>query len=134
MPLDVKVDGERELIWASGRGVVVNDDLLDYVRIYLIEQGLRSYDEIFDLSKADLLDLTYEGLAAVAAAAAPTDPQETPTKIAILVSESVSVGISRMYQTLREDRGGRRNLRIFWELSELLEWMELPADVRLGVG
>lgn len=108
--------------------MVSDDDLESYVDEYLVQKGLREFGEVFDLSRSDLLDLTYVGLSRVAAAAAPTDPEDTPTQIAILVSESVGLGISRMYQTLRETKGGRRNLRIFRECHPLLEWMGLPCD------
>ena len=62
------------------------------------------------------------------AAAAPTDPDDTPTQIAILVSEEVGLGVSRIYQTLRESRGGRRKLRIYRDLPSLRAWMGLPED------
>jgi hypothetical protein len=127
MPLAVQVLPERRLIWVEGRGVVTDHDLVTYVHEYLVEKNLRSWDEVFDLSSADLMDLTYAGLSEVAAAAVPTDPEESPTKIAILISEAVGIGISRIYQTLREGKGGRRALRIFWEREDLLTWMELPS-------
>lgn len=128
MPLDVRIIPERQLIWVDGRGVVTDDDLVGYVREYLVEKGLRSWDEVFDLSQADLLDLTYAGLSEVATTAVPTDPLESPTRIGILVSEGVGVGLSRMYQSLREEKGGRRIVRIFWDQEDLLAWMELPQD------
>jgi hypothetical protein len=128
MPLKVSVYPQNRVIWASGYGAVTDDDLSDYVQEYLVEKGLRCLDEIFDLRGADLLDLTYRGLSLAAQAAASTDPDESPTKIGMLVSETHGLGISRMYQTLREDKGGRRNLRIFRELSDVREWMELPED------
>ncbi len=133
MPLAVQVLSEEELIWVTGEGHVSDEDLAAYVREFLVDRGLKEFDEVFDLSRADLLDLTYEGLSRVAAAAAPTDPAHAPTRISILVSEALGLGISRMYQSLREGRGGRRNLRIFWDLSELLEWMELPGDLSVLV-
>lgn len=129
MPLAVQVHPDMKLIWVKGIGVVSDDDLGEYVDEYLVRRGLRDYGEVFDLSHADLLDLTYLGLSRVAAAAAPTDPEDTPTRIAILVSEAVDVGISRMYQTLRETKGGRRNLRIFRDLPPLKAWMELPEEL-----
>jgi len=128
MPLDVQVIPERELIWVDGRGVVTDDDLVAYVQKYLVEKDLRSWDEVFDLSTADLHDLTYAGLSQVATTAAPTDPLESPTRIGILVSEAVGMGLSRMYQSLREGKGGRRAVRIFWDRKDLLTWMELPLD------
>jgi hypothetical protein len=116
------------LICAVGSGVVSDDDLIQYVEEYLVRRGLREFGEVFDLTEADLLDLTYIGLSQVAAAAAPTDPDHTPTQIAILVSEAVGLGVSRIYQTLRESRGGRRNLRIYRDLPSLRAWMGLPED------
>jgi len=128
MPLQVQVYPERTLIWVRGLGVVTDEDLAEYVRDYLVDQDLRSWDEVFDLGEADLLDITYMGLSRVAAAAAPTDPEETPTRIGILISEAVGMGISRLYQRLREEKGGRRALRVFWEREDLLEWMGLPSS------
>ncbi len=128
MPLAVRVHPDLKLICAVGSGVVSDDDLIRYVEEYLVRRRLRDYGEVFDLTEADLLDLTYIGLSRVAAAAAPTDPDDTPTQISILVSEAVALGVSRMYQTIRENQGGRRNLRIYRELSPLRAWMGLPED------
>lgn len=105
--------------------MVTDDDLLRYVQEYLTDDELKSFDELFDLSACDLLDLTYAGLAGVAQAAAATDPQAEPVKIAILVSEALGMGLSRMYQSLREAKGGRRHTRVFWDRDECLEWLGL---------
>lgn len=123
MPLEVRIDPERELIFADGKGLVTDQDLLGYIRRYLQEEGLHGYDELFDLSKADLLDLTYSGLAEVASAAAATDSKTKPTKIAVLVSEATGMGLSRMYQVLREDQGGSRRIRLFWDRGKCLDWL-----------
>jgi hypothetical protein len=125
MPLTVRVDPQRRIIFVEGVGVVNDDDLLDYVQEYLAGEALRGYDELFDLSAADLLDLTHSGLSSVAAAAAATDPEAAPTKIAILISETRGMGISRYYQSLREAKGGRRQTRVFWDEEECREWLEI---------
>jgi hypothetical protein len=126
MPLEVNISPERTLLWVVGKEAVTDEELIEYVQEYLVRRGLRSWDEVFDLSAADLLDVTYAGLSRVAAAAAPTDPEESPTKIGILISEAVGMGISRMYQSLREGKGGRRSVRVFWVREELMAWMGLP--------
>ena len=123
MPLRVQVDRDREIIFVDGQGVVTDDDLLSYVAEYLGGDGLQGFDELFDLSGADLVDLTYAGLASVAKAAAATDPDAEPTRIAILVSETLGLGLSRMYQSLRESKGGRRSTRVFQDRSECHEWL-----------
>jgi len=125
MPLEVRIDPERELIYAGGKGLVTDQDLLGYIREYLLEDALSGYDEFFDFSEADLLDLTYSGLAEVASAAAATDSETKPTKIAVLVSEASGMGLSRMYQVLREDKGGSRKIRLFWDREECLDWLGL---------
>ena len=128
MPLEVRIDPERELIYAGGIGLVTDQDLLGYIRDYLERPDLSGYDEFFDLSEADLLDLTTTGLADVASAAAATDSETKPTKIALLVSEASGMGLSRMYQVLREDQGGNRKVRLFWDRGECLEWLGLDED------
>ncbi|MBT8396020.1 MAG: hypothetical protein HKO65_15250 [Gemmatimonadetes bacterium] len=125
MPLRVEVDAKKEMILVSGEGVVTDDDLLEYVQEYLLGSDLRGFDELFDLSEADLQDLTYAGLSSVAAAAAASDSDVAPTKIAILISEARGMGVSRLYQSLRESKGGRRHTRVFWDRTECLEWLGL---------
>jgi len=125
MPLRVEVDVDKEMILVSGEGVVTDEELLLYVEEYLYGKKLRGFDELFDLSEADLQDLTYAGLSSVAAAAAATDPDADPTKIAILVSEARGMGVSRLYQSLRESKGGRRHTRVFWDRAECREWLGL---------
>lgn len=127
MPLRVRVDPELEIIFVDGEGVVTDDDLLGYVHEYLGGEELRGFDELFDLSAADLLDLTYTGLSSVAALAAATDPKADPTKIAILISEAQGMVVSRMYQSLRESKGGRRQTRVFWDRTECREWLGLTS-------
>jgi hypothetical protein len=127
MPLRVEVDSEKKVILAYGEGVVTDQDLLDYVHEYLSGGELSRFDELFDLSEADVRDLTYPGLSAVATAAAATDPDQGPIKIAILVSETRGMGVSRLYQSLRELKGGRRHTRVFWDPVECREWLGLDS-------
>lgn len=127
MPLNVNVDSERRIVFVRGEGVVTDQDLLTYVVEYLVGGGYRGFDELFDLSEADLLDLTHAGLSSVAEAAAATDPAAEPTKIAILVSETHGLGISRYYQSLREAKGGQRLTRVFRDSAECREWLGLSS-------
>jgi len=127
LPLLTHIDPEHRVIIVLGEGIVTDDELLEYVGKYLRELGLHGYDELFDLTEADLHDLTYAGLSAVASAAAATDPRGAPSKIAILVSQVLGLGLSRMYQTLREVKGGHRFTRVFWDRKECMEWLGLPS-------
>jgi hypothetical protein len=127
MPLQVRVDRERRIIFVQGKGAVTDDDLLTYVHDYLHGRKLQGFDELFDLSRADLVDITYPGLASVAQAAAATDPEAEPTRIAILVGETLGLGISRMYQSLRESKGGRRHTRVFQDQEECREWLGIGS-------
>jgi hypothetical protein len=125
MPLTVRVDPDLQVIFVSGEGVVTDADLLQYVAEYLSGGELHGYDELFDLTEADLLDLTYTGLAKTAAAAAATDPEAASVKIALLVSEIRGMGITRLYQSLRQSKGGRRETRVFTDAAECREWLGL---------
>jgi hypothetical protein len=127
MPLLVRVDHEKRVIFVRGEGIVTDGHLLDYVSEYLSDPEVRSYDELFDLTDADLHDVTYKGLASVASAAAATDSGGASIKIAILVSQVLGVGLSRMYQTLREVKGGQRLTRVFQDRADCMEWLGLPS-------
>jgi hypothetical protein len=127
MPLVVHVESEKRVIFVRGDGIVTDRHLLDYVGEYLSDPELRGYDELFDLTEADLQDVTYTGLSSVASAAAATDSGGASVKIAILVAQVLGVGLSRMYQTLREVKGGRRLTRVFQDRGECMEWLGLPS-------
>ena len=127
MPLTVRVDPELRVIFVVGHGVILDDDLLGYVAEYLGGGELHGYDELFDLTDADLLDLTYTGLANTAAAAAATDPEGVSVKVALLVSEVRGMGITRLYQSLRESKGGRRQTRVFTDNIECRDWLGIPV-------
>ena len=125
MPLSVRVDPEVRVIFVEGAGAVTDEELVGYVSEYLTREEFRDFDEFFDFSSADLLDLTFTGLSNVAAEAAATDPEASPTKIGILVAETQAMGVSRLYQSLREAKGGRRQTRVFWDRTECREWLGL---------
>jgi len=128
MPLSVHVDSERNAILVRCWGILTVEEIRDYVGEYLDRKGLRHMDELFDMMEADLRDLTPSGLASIAEAAVATDLESVPTKIALLVSESTSLGFSRMYQILREDKGGHRATRLFTDREESLRWLGLPSN------
>ncbi len=131
MPLSVHVDQERNAILVRCWGILTTEEVHGYVAEYLDRRRLRHMDELFDLAKADLRDLTPMGLAKIAEAAVATDLDSVPTKIALLVSESSALGFSRMYQILREDKGGRRSARVFTDRAASLKWLGLPPDWHL---
>lgn len=125
MPLNVQIDENQQVIFVRGEGIVTDQELLDYVREYLGDSRYNIYDELIDLTEADLQDLTYAGLSELASVAAATDPEAIPIKIAILISQSLGMGLSRIYTRLREFKGGRRQVRVFWDRDECMEWLGL---------
>ncbi len=125
MPLNVQIDENQQVIFVRGEGIVTDQELLDYVREYLGDSRYNIYDELIDLTEADLQDLTYAGLSELASVVAATDPEAIPIKIAILISQSLGMGLSRIYSRLREFKGGRRQTRVFWDRDECMEWLGL---------
>ena len=123
----MRIDHRRGVIFVQGEGIVTDQELLEYVREYLGNPEFSHFDELFDLTEADLHDVTYAGLSAVATAAAATDRSTPSIKIAILVSQVLGLGLSRMYQTLREVKGGQRLTRVFRDRSECMEWLGLAS-------
>ncbi len=134
MPLSVRIFPNLRLIWAEGTGAVTDQHLVEYVQEFLGAANLGSFDEVLDLSNADLLDLTYKGLSRVAEEAAATDPEGHPPRIALLVSEPLGMGLSRMYQSLRESKGGKRTVRVFFRPSDVMDWLGLPEGWVPGEG
>lgn len=123
MPLSVQVIPERRLIRLVGSGTVTDEELLAYVEEYLGSGRFGGYDELVDFRRASLLEVSYSGLCRVAERAAAADPASRLAKVALLVSEPLALGLSRLYQSLREAKGGSRQVRVLLREEDALDWL-----------
>lgn len=87
-------------------------------------------DDLIDLTRAEF-DLGYDGMTKFVPASAAA-PKETVNRIAILAPRPLQYGLARMYQSLSEESGAYKEMRIFSDLPDARSWLGLPDDFELG--
>jgi len=105
--------------------VVADDALMDYQETVWSDPAVHGYDELIDFRALEQIDVTTEGLEKVAALAAGMDAAAGAGRFAIVVSDTLSFGLSRMYEAFREiDEKSSRQLMVFQRLGDALEWLD----------
>jgi hypothetical protein len=124
MPTSYFIDPVRRLVIISADGILLGAELLAEQKQLASEPLFqRDFSQLFDLTQVTEAHVSADEVRAMAAATAfgPT------ARRALIVSEPLLYGLSRMFQLLLDDRGG--TLRIFTDRNEAEEWLGLrPLD------
>ena len=76
-------------------------------------------------SGVEVIDVTSEGLEAVANVAAGMDAQIGAGRFAIVVGNPLSYGLSRMYEAFREmNAASSRRVMTFHRLEDAFDWLD----------
>ena len=122
---DVTVDSERRRVVTTWGPLVTDASLLTYQKAVWDEPGVNGFDELIDFSAVEEIEVTTEGLEAVAHLAAGMDDAAGRSRFAIVVGDSLSYGLSRMYEAFREmDEKSTRQVMIFKQREEALAWLD----------
>ena len=89
------------------------------------DPAINGFDELIDFRASEQVEVTTEGLEAVAYLAAGMDEAAGAGRFAIVVGDSLSYGLSRMYEAFRgmEEKSSRQ-LMIFQCLEDAIEWLD----------
>ena len=127
---DITVDRERRRVVTTWGALVTDASLLSYQKSVWDDQGVHGFDEMIDFSGLEEIEVTTEGLEAVAHLAAGMDGAAGRSRFAIVVGDSLSYGLSRMYEAFREmDEKSTRQVMIFKRRADALAWLDDGADV-----
>ena len=119
MPTFYKIDKERRLVMSTYSGVLTIEDALGHQKKLLKDPDFDpSFSQLFDVTRVTDMRLTAEDVRTLA--------QRTvfspDSRRAILVSNDLQFGLSRMFGIFRETKGEKR-IRVFRDLEEALEWV-----------
>ena len=122
MPLTYTIEPSRNLIVATGTGVLTDDDVMEHRRV-LVADPRFSFEmrELSDIRQVTDFRLTPAGIRVMVAADVKMMAAGGMHKLAVVAEENVAYGMSRMYQTL-----GEPNIRlvgVFRNYKEALEWL-----------
>jgi len=129
MPEFHYIDRPVKIISILWEGEATDQEFVEALHQY--HQEIRShseydcYDELIDFCDISGIKLTSGGLLKVAQMAAKSDKRECPTKLAIVVSSSISFGFAKIYETYRRfTPRNQKIVRIFRDREQALAWLK----------
>jgi len=126
MPIEHRIDHERRIVFATGRGVLTDQDVFQYQRTVWSGSEVTGFDEIVDMSDVTEV-LMPSSLRArdLAAVSARMDAPGGTSRLAIVAPADSTYGLARMYASYRElQEQGSKKVRVFRAMADALEWLE----------
>lgn len=135
MPLRYQIDDESRLVLMTGHGTVTDQEVFEYKQSVWSLESVAGYDELVDMRDVQKLDVpTADRLRELARLSAAMDVQ-TPSKLAIVANDPVTVEVARTYEVLRKlDRRSTRTVGVFLTVEEAALWLRPAAKKRRHSG
>jgi hypothetical protein len=121
MPGSFHIDPDRRLVFSRAWGVVTDASMRDHVRQLAAHPAFRpDFNQVADIRGAQL-DISTRAVRLNA----DSQPFEPTSRRAIVVSDDLAFGMSRMFQLLT---GADNRVLVCRTLAEAFAWVGLPAD------
>ena len=125
MPTDFTIDPEHHLVISRGSGVFTHADYLDHMSRVGADPKFRpDFNQLVDCRAISQMDLSGGEISDLAGRSVFGDLSHR----AFVVSSEVQFGLTRMFATYREMKGGQE-IRVFRTMPEALSWLGLPPDL-----
>ena len=129
MPIDYRIDHDRRIVIAKGRGDLTSEDIFGYQREAWSQPGVAGYDELVDMSAvAQVIDPNVNEIRKLARLSAASDPPLARARFAIVAPERLQFGLGRMYEAYRSlQPGSTKSVSVFKTLEEALTFLGLES-------
>jgi len=122
VPAHFEIDAARRLVLSTLSGTVKDDDL----RVHMNDLARHpdfdpTYAQLWDLRGAANSDVTGAGLRGLRG----QGPWNSATRRAFVCDSDLSFGMARMAEALNDQRPSE--IRVFREMSEALDWLEVDC-------
>lgn len=126
MPIEYRIEHERRLVLAEGRGVFTHKDIIGYQREVWTRDDVQGYDELVDMSNVEeIAGTSAVGVRQIAEFAVATDPPEGTPKFAIVAPGDLAFALGRMYESFREIvPGSKKEVAVFRTREEAFAWLD----------
>jgi hypothetical protein len=129
MPIEHTIDHAHKTVLSRVTGDVNLEDLRAYFAEVWAQPEFRGYSEIIDWSGADRIDLNIAELRSLAGAAQAFYDGSSESRLAIVAPGKQGGKMARLYQTLRELRGGQApDMGVFEDVASARAWLGIPSD------
>lgn len=126
-----EIDEKHFRVVTTWGPVVTDAALMAYQKSVWSDPAVRGFDEVIDFHALKEVEVTTEGLEAVAHAAAAMDDPDEQSRFAIVILDSLSFGLSRMYEAFREMHAkSSRHIMIFEDLDAAMAWLYEGRGIR----
>ena len=125
MAIEYRIDHERKLVWAKGRGTLTGDDVFGYQRDVWSSPEVQGYDEVMDMGDVERIDLaSVRKVKDLASLSADMDSPATPSRFAIVAPRNEAFGLARMYETYRRlESKSTKQVGVFRSLEEAMKFL-----------
>lgn len=134
MPIEYRIHPAARIVVARGHGVVADQDVFGYQREAWARAEVRGFNELVDMTDVERIEVPTEArMRELAALSASMDPPETSSKMAIVASDRLAIGLSQMYGARRDfHEGSTKEVRVFTTRAAALEWLEVAEGELVG--
>ena len=131
MPIEYRIDYDRKIVVAKGRGKLTDRDVFGYQREVWSRADVKGYDEFVDMSDVDHITVpSSDRLQELAQLAAGMDSPDTASKFAIFATDELAYDLGRFFKIYRQlDPQSRKEVNIFRSRAEALDWLGVEGDL-----
>lgn len=121
----VSIDEPKRRVVTTWGPQVGDASLMRYQETVWRDPDVRGFDEVIDFRALEQIEVTTDGLAAVAQMAAAMDAQVGESRFAIVAGSDLGFGLSRMYEAFREmNASATRKVMVFHCMEAALAWLD----------
>lgn len=118
MPIDFSIAPDEQLVRSRCFGHVTVRDITGHQDALAADPTFEpEFDQIFDLTAVETIDIDRSGTIALAR----RSPFAEASRTAVIASAPLAVGLSRVFGAMVQ--GGRRDLRIFEDVAQAVDWL-----------
>ena len=127
MPIEFRIDHERRVIIAKGKGAFTGEDMLRYQQEAWSQPGVAGYNELVDMTDVtEIVDPSMDDIRRIVQLSASMDPPDGNARFAIAAPNRLMFGLGRMYEAYRElDPKSTKVVRVFKTVREALDFLGL---------
>jgi hypothetical protein len=130
MPIEYRIDHDRRVIIAKGKGAFTSEDMFRYQHEAWSQPGVAGYNELVDMSDVtEIVDPSMEDIRRLVELSASMDPPDSHARFAIAAPNKLMFGLGRMYEAYRElEPKSTKVVRVFKTVREAMDFLGLEEE------
>lgn len=130
MAIEYRVDHDRRLVLAAGRGVMTDADVFGYQQSVWSRPDVAGYDEMIDMTAVERIEVPPpERIKALADLSAGMDPPSVSSRFVIAAPTNLAYWLSRVYEGYRGlDERSTKEVVVVRTRAEALAFLGIDAD------